>query len=37
MTDTVGGYHCPIAGCPFRAVVQVLVNDHLARDHQENP
>lgn len=33
MTDTVGGYHCPY--CRYRAVVDVLVQDHIAREHPE--
>lgn len=33
MTSPVGGYRCPF--CPYRAVVDVLVRDHIAREHPE--
>ena len=33
MTEYVGAFHCP--HCPYRAVVDVLVRDHIAREHPE--
>jgi DNA-directed RNA polymerase subunit RPC12/RpoP len=36
MTEPVGGYRCPY--CKYRAVVGVLVRDHIRKVHpKENP